>query len=332
MKVGLIIGRFQPLHNGHVSLIERSLEENDKTIVVVGSINKLPDFKNPFTAEERIQFIRDRFEGLIIVPMKDCPTDDEWESNVIALVNNIEENPANVTLYTNPKDEQWYREHLVYPVKVLDDVNISATQIRHAWYTNSLWTVESLLPDGIQKYLEEHHDVVRLIDEYHGTMESMKAKEEGHPFGNPMEPVSFAVIVQGDKLLVGKRKGFRGKGQLGLLGGYLQNTETTLDGCMREVLEESDVDLASLLATGRAKCITRAIEENIDDIGTRTLGVNYLFVIHPEEELELNPDGEETESLEWVDLTDVLHEKTLLFFNHNLITQRLLSIAGGAKE
>jgi cytidyltransferase-like protein len=37
MNIGLVLGRFQPLHYGHITLFEQSLRENDETIICIGS-------------------------------------------------------------------------------------------------------------------------------------------------------------------------------------------------------------------------------------------------------------------------------------------------------
>ena len=40
MKVGIFLARMQPLHNAHLWLIDKALEENDKVLIVLGSENK----------------------------------------------------------------------------------------------------------------------------------------------------------------------------------------------------------------------------------------------------------------------------------------------------
>lgn len=46
MKTGVILARFQPIHNGHLQLIQKAVEENDKVLVIIGSIDKL-NARNP---------------------------------------------------------------------------------------------------------------------------------------------------------------------------------------------------------------------------------------------------------------------------------------------
>jgi bifunctional NMN adenylyltransferase/nudix hydrolase len=334
MKLAIVIGRFQPLHLGHMSLIDKAQKEADKVLILIGSSRQLPDYKNPFSHEERLTLIQDVYSAstdLIIRPLPDAPSDDEWISNVIGEVLSIEEDPTEVLLLTHEKDEDFYRTTFLFPVETVKDVPISATIIRHAWYQDTLWTVDAFIDSRVLEFLKTHKDLDRLSMEYEDTEGMCEIKTQGHPFGNPMEPVSFAAIIQGGKLLVGRRGGSRGRGQLGLAGGYVQNDETTMDGCIREVKEELGVDLASLILSNDAQCLAQAVEENMNDLGSRTLGINYLFVLKPDLELEITIDGEETTEFQWLPLDSVLQDKELLFYNHSLILKRLLSKVGEAK-
>jgi bifunctional NMN adenylyltransferase/nudix hydrolase len=330
MKLALVIGRFQPLHNGHVDLIMEAKDAGDKVLVLVGSTNKLPDFKNPFSYEERKALLEETFGSSIeIRPLPDRDSDDEWTQDVVAHVLSIEEDPTEVMVFCSDKDEAFYRKALVFPVTTVNNVAISATEIRESWYTddvryNDMPTCSALL-------LEEHKDHSRLTIEYATTLHMKDRKTLGHPFGNPMEPVSFAVIIQNGQVLVGRRAGPRGAGQLGLAGGFVENTETTLEAAMRETKEELGLDLKELIKNGQAVCMAQAVSENLGDLGVRTLGVNYLFVIKPDAEVEINVDSGETTGYSWVSYLDICEDKTLLFFNHNQIVRQLLSKIGGTE-
>lgn len=331
MKLGIVIGRFQPVHWGHLDLIDKARKDNDSTLVILGSVNRLPDFKNPLTPDERQGLLEKLLyagDDCVIQRQNDRPTDDEWVQDIVARVNNIEEDPTQVTLYCAKKDEEFYRSNFIYNVETVDTRSISATDVRHAWYHKSLWTVEDDVPQATLDLLNEFPDFEIYRKEWETGREMAFKKKEGHPFGNPLEPVSFAVIVQDNKILTGFRGGDRGYGTPGLPGGYVENTESTLQACMRETKEEMGIDLEMLIITGQAVCMAQAVEENLDDIGTRTIGINYLFVIKPEVDLEITVDGEETLDYQWIPLRDILEEKTLLFYNHNLVTQRLLARVG----
>src|ERR671922_1103006 len=54
---GLMVGRFQPFHNGHLSLAKQILGECDELIIAIGSAQFNYTYKDPFTAGERISMI-----------------------------------------------------------------------------------------------------------------------------------------------------------------------------------------------------------------------------------------------------------------------------------
>jgi nicotinamide-nucleotide adenylyltransferase len=60
-KTGLIIGRFQPLHKGHLFLIKQALKLADTIIIGIGSANVI-DFNNPYSVEEREETLRNALE------------------------------------------------------------------------------------------------------------------------------------------------------------------------------------------------------------------------------------------------------------------------------
>ena len=55
---GLLIGRFQPFHLGHLEALQFASSKVDKLWVGLGSSNKPVDKDNPFTAEQRKEIRR----------------------------------------------------------------------------------------------------------------------------------------------------------------------------------------------------------------------------------------------------------------------------------
>ena len=54
---GLLIGRFQPFHLGHLEALQFALSKVDKLWLGLGSSNKPIEKSNPFSAEERKKMI-----------------------------------------------------------------------------------------------------------------------------------------------------------------------------------------------------------------------------------------------------------------------------------
>lgn len=89
MVRALFVGRFQPFHKGHLYVVKRMLEENDEIIIVIGSAQESYTLRNPLTAGERIEIIRDVLRELdalnraFIVPIPDINENLVWPARVI---------------------------------------------------------------------------------------------------------------------------------------------------------------------------------------------------------------------------------------------------------
>lgn len=83
-KVGLVIGRFQPFHNGHLYLLQEALTIADKIVIGIGSSN-VSNSDNPWSFEERKRVVeevlkKEKLEDKVIriVDIPDVPEDSEW--------------------------------------------------------------------------------------------------------------------------------------------------------------------------------------------------------------------------------------------------------------
>lgn len=64
MKVGVILARFQPIHNGHVELIKKAFEENDKVLILIGSADKIGE-RNPIPVNLREELVSKSISNLV---------------------------------------------------------------------------------------------------------------------------------------------------------------------------------------------------------------------------------------------------------------------------
>jgi len=94
--VGLIIGRFQPLHKGHIHLIRKSLEYVEELKIGIGSSQFSDQIKNPFTYDERKLFLNLSLSDTGIIPKRYAifPIPDKfdifkWVDTDIIFTNNL---------------------------------------------------------------------------------------------------------------------------------------------------------------------------------------------------------------------------------------------------
>ncbi|MDI6730245.1 MAG: nicotinamide-nucleotide adenylyltransferase [Candidatus Altarchaeum sp.] len=89
----LFVGRFQPLHFGHIRAI-LEISKKYEVIVVVGSAQESYTVKNPFTAGERIEMLinEENFKNLNlnIIPVIDINNHAIWVKYIISLLPKFE--------------------------------------------------------------------------------------------------------------------------------------------------------------------------------------------------------------------------------------------------
>ena len=65
MKTGVFLARMQPLHNAHLLMIKKALNECDRVAVCLGSANKEDMLRNPFSLEFRKSMLMEALQDEI---------------------------------------------------------------------------------------------------------------------------------------------------------------------------------------------------------------------------------------------------------------------------
>lgn len=60
----LLVGRFQPFHNGHAELVKYAIDNYGEVVIAIGSAYDSYTFRNPFTSGERHLMIRTALEDM----------------------------------------------------------------------------------------------------------------------------------------------------------------------------------------------------------------------------------------------------------------------------
>ena len=88
-KQALFIGRFQPFHLGHLSVIKNALKKEDRLIIVIGSAEENHEPANPFTASERFQMIDETLraekipaKNYSVIPVRNVENFMLWTAHV----------------------------------------------------------------------------------------------------------------------------------------------------------------------------------------------------------------------------------------------------------
>ncbi len=160
---GLFIGRFQPLHNGHMSIMENALKEMEQLIVAIGSAESSYTMKDPFTAGERMEMLllasRELgwSERIIPVPVRDVNRYSIWVSHVISLCPGFE-----VVYSNNPLTRRLFEEEgfEVRSTPLVERPLLSGESIRLAISKGDEW--KGLVPASVHEYIREIEGDVRI--------------------------------------------------------------------------------------------------------------------------------------------------------------------------
>jgi len=155
-KTGIFIGRFQPFHLGHLATVKYALEQVRHLYIVVGSSQKSHEFRNPFTAGERILMIRNTLNDeqvdpsrYLIIPVPDASGHAVWTANIDQVVPKYE-----VVFSSDRLTLQLYKEKGVPVIEppLLDRPIFSATEVRKRIIDGGRW--KPLVPTSVVKIID----------------------------------------------------------------------------------------------------------------------------------------------------------------------------------
>ena len=150
---GLLIGRFQPFHKGHLEAVKIGLSKVDNLWIGIGSSNKSNEKRNPFTADERKEMILSSLDPKTLERVKiffvpDTGDHEKWTYHVDSIVPPYDlvfsNDEFTLTLYKK-------RGKNVFELPLLRRNTISGTNIREMIITGKDW--QDLVPSGTKQVL-----------------------------------------------------------------------------------------------------------------------------------------------------------------------------------
>ena len=161
---GFYIGRFQPYHYGHQSVIMHIAEEVDEIVIGIGSAQLSHTPNNPFTAGERVLMITRALEKTLsltfyVIPIEDIQRNALWVSHARAI-----SPPFNAVYSSNPLVVRLFSERgtEVISPEMYNRKNYSGTEIRRRMLAGEDW--RPLVHPEVADVIDETDGVRRLQD------------------------------------------------------------------------------------------------------------------------------------------------------------------------
>jgi len=103
---GIFVGRCQPFHNGHNSVIQQIIRDGLTPVILLGGSNK-SDERHPLNSLERAALINEVYTAkqVRILTINDYEDWDVWYSQVINLLEFALPNDSRYTIYSHEKSE-----------------------------------------------------------------------------------------------------------------------------------------------------------------------------------------------------------------------------------
>jgi len=160
----LVIGRFQPLHNGHMEVIRKCAAESENLTIGIGSAQFSHEVDNPFTAGERYLMINEvlKAEGITnycIVPIEDINRYSLWVAQVESL-----SPPFSIVYSNNPLTRRLFSEagYELRDSPLYNREMYSGTVVRKKMMEGEEW--RRLVPSKVAEIIDSIDGVRRVRD------------------------------------------------------------------------------------------------------------------------------------------------------------------------
>jgi nicotinamide-nucleotide adenylyltransferase len=163
---GLMLGRFQPFHKGHLALTKKILSECDELVIIIGSAQFNFIDKDPFSAGERVLMIHEALKEAgvdlsrcYIIPVANDENNARWLAYLRSMV------PPFDVLYSGNDFVKYLTRSqdssIVIEDPVFAEINeYNGTNIRRLMQEGKPW--EHLVPPAVAKVIQQVGGIVRI--------------------------------------------------------------------------------------------------------------------------------------------------------------------------
>lgn len=357
-KLAVYIGRFSPFHNGHAETMLRALRTYDRVLVIVGSANQPRTIKNPWSADERVGLIkewrerlpRENLGELVFATQRDHPYNEQrWLSDIQQHVTNAAFEGGEVWLTGADRDSSTFylKEFPAYKLDLVrEDIEVSkfltATSIRDIYFGHKLndrpltehemgLLINQFIPQATIDLLaafKRTFDYSKLVNEYDFHRQHA-AMWHGTPYPVIFQTVDSVVIQTGHVLLI-RRRAVPGKGLWALPGGYLNPREWQLDAAIRELREETKIEVPEPVIRGSLKA-SEVFDDPARSLRGRIVTRAFLFKLpdhialgDKQVKLPKVKGDDDADKAKWFPLSEIPEMSDKLFEDHHAIIETMM--------
>ena len=354
VHTAVLIGRFQPLHNGHMALLHAALERARQVVVVLGSAWQAPNPKNPFSWQERAQMLHEALspgdaKRVHCVPVRDYYNEPLWVHAVRDAVGAHVPEGASVALVGHFKDASssylarfpgWELISLPrlgqFDATPLRDIFLGEGDASPQARESALAQLGTQVPESTLGFLHRWAQTplfTRMQQEWR-MLNAYKQAWSKAPYAPVFVTVDALLRCRipnkdprgQDQVLLIQRGHAPGQGLWALPGGFLEQRDSLWQSCVRELREEtcasiSEADLLAALQT------VRVFDHPDRSLRGRTITHVHYLDLGVQPSLPPVQGADDAAQARWVAIADLPQMEGQFFEDHFQILCQFLPIA-----
>lgn len=174
-ELGLVLGRFHPMHNGHKQIVDMARLLCKKTLILISSAQESGTLRNPFKIETRRKVIQKIYqeEDVLIGDLNDLTNENdicfEWGRYILDNVENKYGRIPDLMVYGKDESRKgWFSEEdgkkFSEVIVSRNKIEISATKLREYLVQDEKEKWKQYVPEQIWDMYEELREELLKIN------------------------------------------------------------------------------------------------------------------------------------------------------------------------
>lgn len=349
---GCLIGKFSPMHKGHQHLVIEALKQTKYLIILVGSHNRTLDYDVPWTSDERIQMIKaalteDQQDRIRFQVIEDrIYSNSEWKTIAQEKIDSVllqysryrlnaidRKKQVNMAIFGYNKDATSFYltafpnlKFVELPKYSFEDeqLPLNATDIRKSFYEGYHGRIKDWMPDGTYQWLKDHWfdtDRERYMQEWYTFDLTYEKQFLNQPYSVNFYTADIVVCHRSSFLLI-RRNDWPYKDAFAFPGGHINSEESAYDAAIRELREETQINLSDSKLNNSFKvqklfdAPNRSKRCRVTTKKGRTVTIAHLFVLDDNWERPHVESADDAADAVWVSFADFKNMRNQLMEDH----------------
>jgi bifunctional NMN adenylyltransferase/nudix hydrolase len=331
LDLAILLSAFEPVHLAHRAALEHGLRHAPRVLALIGSAGAARTLRHPWTADERAAMLRAAAAdldpaALLVAPVRDHLYDDaRWLREVGQAITVAAPAVQRIGLLVSSSAAR------APPVPAWDVLTVSGPAAPGFWEVRrgvfgaapARQQLDPALPAASRDFLERYRAAPHFaaLAEELRYIEHLRESWRHAPYP-PVFVTTDAVVVHQEQILLIRRGRAPGKGLWALPGGFVDQDETLLAGCLRELHEETGLALPGD-ALQRAVRGQRVFDAPHRSLRGRTITHAFRFDLPAGQRPEV-AGADDAADAQWVPLQRFAQMEPEIFEDHFHIVQRML--------